>query len=253
MPRAVRLSWIPAAQEIADRVSPRVDELGAETELRDYAELLPQLDRLCGDYVIWALHRLGWRIESGRPVSTGHLAAQLGIANRHQRLLARLLEILDEDGVFARAGAESPVTRNHLVDNLGDRCRALLARYPACETELKLTSQCGEQLPEVLTGKVDPLHLLFPGGSRAHLERLYRDAPLTRGLNILARSVFRLALRKAARRTQNQRTGNRRGHGWDDCVRTPRITGRPYNVRLHRSLSRIPDRSETDLSRLSVR
>ena len=160
-------------------------------------------------------------MELGRPISTEQVAAQLGIANRHERLLARLLEILEEDGILARAGADWAFKRIPQADKLDDRCRALLARYPACETELTLTARCAEQLPEVLTGEVDPLQLLFPAGSRAQLERLYREAPPDPRTQRPRPVGFSFAPRRAARRSQDQCPGNWRGHRWDDCAGTP--------------------------------
>jgi acyl transferase domain-containing protein/acyl-CoA synthetase (AMP-forming)/AMP-acid ligase II/NAD(P)-dependent dehydrogenase (short-subunit alcohol dehydrogenase family)/acyl carrier protein/SAM-dependent methyltransferase len=49
---------------------------------------------------------------------------------------------------------------------------------------------CGAGLAEILEGKTDPLHVLFPGGSWEAVSKIYRDAPLSRQLNqIICRIV----------------------------------------------------------------
>ena len=64
-------------------------------------------------------------------------------------------------------------------------------RFTECSAELTLLSQCGEHLAEVLSGKTDPLQLLFPGGSSELVEKLYQESPFARTLNALLKRQSR--------------------------------------------------------------
>ena len=46
-----------------------------------------------------------------------------------------------------------------------------------------ITRRCGERLAEALAGQVDPLQLLFPGGSLENAEEMYQLSPFARFSN----------------------------------------------------------------------
>src|SRR5262249_17616839 len=69
-------------------------------------------------------------------------------------------------------------------------CAALLERFTDCSAELELTRRCAAELHRVLRGQADPLALLFPGGSLADAERLYRDSPPAKAYNGLIAEIF---------------------------------------------------------------
>ncbi len=77
----------------------------------------------------------------------------------------------------------------------------LQEQYPECIAELTLLANCGSRLAEVLRGTADPLQILFPSGSTALLEKLYRDSPFARSLNaLLEESIARLIEELPSRR-----------------------------------------------------
>src|SRR5207244_2391063 len=51
-------------------------------------------------------------------------------------------------------------------------------------------ASCGRKLAEVLRGEIDPLHLLFPAGSVAAVEKLYQDSPFFQAMNTLVAEAF---------------------------------------------------------------
>ena len=73
--------------------------------------------------------------------------------------------------------------------------RELLLEYPQCGIELELISRCGERLADVLTGRCEPLQLLFPENGSASAENLYCDAPFMKTANALVRRTLELALK----------------------------------------------------------
>lgn len=65
-----------------------------------------------------------------------------------------------------------------------------------------MTRRCGEGLAEALRGEADPLQLLFPGGSLATAEQLYRKSPLARAYTALvAEAAAAVSARVPAGRT----------------------------------------------------
>jgi amino acid adenylation domain-containing protein len=65
----------------------------------------------------------------------------------------------------------------------------LKREFPELSSILDLVARCGAELPDVLRGRRDPLDLLFPNGSFAQLEAVYRDSPLARMYNTLAQEA----------------------------------------------------------------
>jgi NADPH:quinone reductase-like Zn-dependent oxidoreductase/SAM-dependent methyltransferase/acyl carrier protein len=103
-----------------------------------------------------------------------------------------MLEILAAGALRKRDGSHwRVVSEPPAADPMGLQ-QELLGRYPHVKLELTLLGRCGEQLDGVLTGKQDPLSLLFPReGVRA--EDFYRDS---RGATVLNRLV-QLSIREA--------------------------------------------------------
>jgi acyl transferase domain-containing protein/ubiquinone/menaquinone biosynthesis C-methylase UbiE len=182
---------LPRPRDIADRLAPWPARLAEEHALAVYDVALPELDRLCADYVLGAFAELGWKPRAGERTSAAALQQRLGIARRHTRLLDRMLEMLREDGWLRAVGAEWEVTRVPGSVQPDARCAELLARHPSARAELAVTRRCAGRLADVLRERCDPLELLFPGGSFELAEELYRDAPAAHAFNVLLREAVR--------------------------------------------------------------
>jgi acyl transferase domain-containing protein/SAM-dependent methyltransferase len=171
---------------VAAQVAPLLDPLAEQHSLNMYRDLLPALDELSANYAARALAQLGMSFRPGTIIELAALAGRLGVPPRHQRLLGRLLAMLGEDGVLRRAGHRWEVVHAPLQDaDPETRVAELLARFPTAEAEITLTARCGPALAMVLRGEADPLQLLFPGGSLASLEQLYRHSPFALVFNRL--------------------------------------------------------------------
>src|SRR5690606_119270 len=95
---------LPDPAGLAPALRERFGALAGEHGLAVYERLLPELDRLSADHVATALRQLGFDDTPGRGFDTAGEAQRLGIAPRHQRLFARLLQMLAEDGLLRREG-----------------------------------------------------------------------------------------------------------------------------------------------------
>ncbi|HXV37367.1 MAG TPA: polyketide synthase dehydratase domain-containing protein, partial [Myxococcota bacterium] len=157
-----------------------------------YRRLEGDLARLCSAFIWRAFAQLGADLRIGERLGFAELVARLGVDARYERLLARYLAILVEDGLLARVSADADAKFEVLrasADALGDPVadwRALLTRNPAFYAELTLLGRCAPRLAEILRGELEPLQLIFPDGSLAITEHLYQDSPTLRFFNTLA-------------------------------------------------------------------
>ena len=154
----------------------------------DQAALSNDLERLAQHYATAALSRLGWKPESGSTEKPAQLRRRLKVIEDQALLFARILEIaepqgrplLGHDGAGEQA-AEDEAGPNPSEADLEALTRRLCDRHPSGATELGLLRTCGQQLSDVLRGRVDPVALLFTEGAGA-LD-LYWHSPLMRAAN----------------------------------------------------------------------
>ncbi|KQU73850.1 MULTISPECIES: type I polyketide synthase [unclassified Rhizobacter] len=190
--------WLPTPAELAAQAGPRLDDLSREHDLADYQQAFVALEALSAAWIARALGELGWSPAPGERVQADELARRLKLAPRYHRLLPRLLAILAEDGWLRADGGDDrggfTVANWHSVSDPAQRVAPLLQCHPASRPRILLTANCGAVLADILAGRADPLHQLFPNGSAELAEALYRDAPEAKAYNQLLRETVRVAL-----------------------------------------------------------
>ncbi|HUG36788.1 MAG TPA: methyltransferase, partial [Candidatus Limnocylindrales bacterium] len=184
----------PAA--IAAEVTVGIEDVRARQGLDAYEAIGPELDAVSSMYVARALHELGWAPALGDPVSASNLAGRLHVAPRHEALLARFLEILAEDGILRQAGGGWIATRTLDARDPAARLALLRDRHPEAWAEITITERCGASLAGALSGRIDPLDLLFPGGSTETAEALYTASPPARACGELVAAAVSAAVRE---------------------------------------------------------
>lgn len=176
--------------QTADRLAPTLTHLYETNGLDDYvASLLPEFDRLARIYILNAFLKLGWQPVIGQHFTADEIAAQLNIVPQHRRLIGYLLRILAEDGFIHAEGSHWEVLRIPQVEDASRLHANLLKVFPQFEGELEITGRCGAQFAEAISGKTDPLQLLFPGGSLETAEKIYQKSPAAHTFNGLVRAV----------------------------------------------------------------
>jgi len=178
------------AARVGEQVLTRLPELATRHRVDAYADFLPKLDALAAAFVVHALRELDFAFVPGESFDAEALRQRLGVSDRHQRLFARMLDMLGEDGVLQPRGTSWQVLASPARTDLDALYRALLAQHPDCEAELVLTRRCAEGLADVLRGRADPLPLLFPEGSLNDTERLYQNSPPAKTYNGLIADVL---------------------------------------------------------------
>ena len=181
---------IPAPAQIAARVYPVAGQLIAQHGLDVYDEFVAKVDKVCAAYIVDVLRQLGWEIRLHERMSVVSLSAQLGVVEQHIRLLGRFLEILQEEGILQRDGAEWQVCRvPEPIDPQGP-WQELMECFPRDQAALTLVERSGRHLADALRGKYDPLQLLFPGGSFDVADKLYQESPVAVAHNTMAQEVI---------------------------------------------------------------
>jgi malonyl CoA-acyl carrier protein transacylase/SAM-dependent methyltransferase len=191
-----RLAWVPPAARLAEVAPDRVASVAAAAELPSYDRIFPALESLATAHVLRAFDALGWRPQPGDVVSLDGLCRELKIIARQERLAGRLLQMLEEDGFLEPVPGGWRVARPLAVPDVDAARAALDGRDDVCGAELGLVDRCGPGLAGVLRGDVDPLALLFPGGSAELAERLYQESPTAHAFNGLVSEVIARLLRE---------------------------------------------------------
>ncbi|MBI4997000.1 MAG: polyketide synthase dehydratase domain-containing protein, partial [Rhodocyclales bacterium] len=179
---------------LAKAASAAMAGLRESAKLDAYDRFLPRLEALCADYVEHTVRQLGWTPMAGETVIEAELADRLKVASRHRRLFGRLLAILNEAGQLERSASGWLVMRGLATVQPAHTLAQLQAAHPCGEVELEFTGRVASEFAEALRGEVEPMQLLFPGGSLDTAERLYRDTPTAQFYNGLMAEVIAAAV-----------------------------------------------------------
>ncbi|MBZ0278737.1 MAG: methyltransferase, partial [Anaerolineae bacterium] len=184
---AYRGSFI--VDDIAGTAAQASAESIAAFPVQAFADLSAGLTDVSIGFVLHALRELGWNPAAGESVTPVGLVSKLGIVPRHQRLFGWLIGLLAEAGVLEHTSAGFAVRQPFPDAPLPD-LGGLAAGFKDYAPVVEIVGRCGPELAGVLRGTVDPLHLLFPGGSFAGTEALYQDIPTARLFNGLVRDAL---------------------------------------------------------------
>lgn len=187
--------YLPIPLDIGQQVRRQMAAENGWAQLAVYRALLPQLEALSVRYILWAFHQMELGLTPGQRLSVDAISQQGPVVSGHQRLVKRLLQILQQAGICrAIAPDQWEVSQPVEVSDPQITWRSLQAQYPQCAAELNLLGRCGQQLAAVLQGQCDPLQLLFPEGSLALVEPLYQDSPAAQVANRLVQQAIAAAL-----------------------------------------------------------
>ncbi|MBI4995373.1 MAG: SDR family NAD(P)-dependent oxidoreductase [Rhodocyclales bacterium] len=190
--------WLPrelpvSIPVLARAASAAMAGLREAARLDAYDQFLPRLEALCADYVEHTVRQLGWTPVPGETFVATALADQLRVATRHRRLFGRLLAILNEAGQLERSASGWTVARALATVQPARTLVELRTAHPCGEVELEFTGRVASEFAQALRGEVEPMQLLFPGGSLDTAERLYRDTPTAQFYNGLMAEVIAAA------------------------------------------------------------
>ena len=168
--------FLPRPTDIAEHLVPKITEQWFERSRSDYYDqVLPLFDALAAAFAYRALRAiLGSRSRFTLP---SLLAASRADA-AHAPLLQRLVEMLEEDGVAERQGAQWKLNGAPELAGPEEIWRLLLADFPACLPEAVAGGRAGLHLPGVLRGERDASDVLASAKGVAVEEHLFEASPI---------------------------------------------------------------------------
>ncbi len=184
----------PEFTELARPLQQNLEAFTQESGWNRFEQLRPGLDAVCAGFIAAALDGLGCHAIMGETFDSQVLADQLRIIPQQRRAFGRLLEILAEDGVLELSGKGGCWARPLPLSETPAAMAGLWKEFAEFEASLAMTERCGKQLSDVLTGRADPLQLLFPAGDLTTAEKLYQYSPSARTHNSLVREAIRSAV-----------------------------------------------------------
>jgi acyl transferase domain-containing protein/SAM-dependent methyltransferase len=137
------------------------------------------LERLTDAYIAAALVQLGGLQSVDAPRSIDSLAEQMGIQPGFKRLLGRWLKRLVAAGAVRQLDSGYIAERPLEAPSLQPLLREADAIFGNDRIFLDYVVSCGSQLTAYITGAINTLETLFPGGSFQRAEDLYERAPLS--------------------------------------------------------------------------
>ena len=158
-------------------------DLASRNGLEDYLRRLSELDAICAGFIRESLVALGWHAVAGDRVDVDTLVDELGIVPRFRPLLGRFLAILAEFGMLRPEANGYVVAGSPTVAQAAPALTRLAAEWPDGRSEIDLVARCGPELAAVLSGRADPLALLFPGGDTEAGAAIYTASPAARTYN----------------------------------------------------------------------
>tara|TARA_R110002020_G_scaffold316899_2_gene532290 strand:- start:62062 stop:68664 length:6603 start_codon:yes stop_codon:yes gene_type:complete len=148
-----------------------------------YDALLPALDRITLAHISDAFRKLGFDERLGRRFDAQEEAHRLSVVEGQAQLFCRLLHILAEESILIADGSELQIVDALPRLDTSELYKIAKQRFKSEPPELFILARCGVALADVLTGKQNPLDLLFPEGSLAEAGDLYVNAPSARTYN----------------------------------------------------------------------
>ncbi len=154
------------------------DQAAAKRGFLDYwAKVAPKQNELLLAYICEAFQALGsniGRIPQGQQI---HLISHLP---RHAKVMNRLIEILEQHDLLIREGSKlirgSGETPSEVSKALHEQ---FVTTYPLYAGEARLMALTGPKLAGCLTGKIDPLTLMFRGAAAQKvMEEYYVASPM---------------------------------------------------------------------------
>jgi len=184
----------------------RMSRLPIQTQYLTVFE--PHLDKLCISYIAEACEKLGLDFSAGTQITAGELETKFGVVPEHRRLFFHMLHQLEKHKILSRA-ADDKVNESIVTGDTGltvlRRCaypkggqymERLKKEYPAFIKELILLERCGPYIAEVITGKTDPIELIFPEREWDAIVDYYVSGYSFKKYNDLVQKALRLVLKK---------------------------------------------------------
>jgi acyl carrier protein len=152
-----------------------------------YEKVYPRQMDLVVAYIVEAFQTMGCPLAD---LESGESVPEVSVTSKHSKLKPRLYAILETAKLIQKnmAGDEWTRTSTPVPKVPSEKLRAaLVADFPQHLFEHNLLASTGSKLADCLSGKIDPLSILFGNPkSRALMDSVYAHAPMFRAGTINA-------------------------------------------------------------------
>ncbi|KAB5575255.1 hypothetical protein GE09DRAFT_990386 [Coniochaeta sp. 2T2.1] len=184
----------PVAHESFGQVRQVFDSIARDLKLTDfYTRVYPKQMELVVAYIVEAFQALGYPLAALSPWDP---IPDILVLGKYQKLKLRIYEMLleadlassDSAGRFVRTARPLPTASSEQLH------QSIVAEFPQHVFEHKVLAATGANLADCLTGRSDPLGILFGNGNaRALMEDVFTHAPMFEaGTTNLARYVTKV-------------------------------------------------------------
>ncbi|MEW1601105.1 SDR family NAD(P)-dependent oxidoreductase [Streptomyces sp. NPDC093808] len=177
----------PRADGAASATSPVV--VLSESETRRGLAVVDALKQMTAHFAVRAVEEI---LPGGERFTWAGLSGA-GVLPEYEPLLGVLLEVAEEHGLVAGADAFRSGSACRILSpgRPGETVRSLAAGPLRRGPELAAYGMCGQRLPDILTGRCDPLELLFSESGRHLTEELYTSSLQSEAAHRALRSCVR--------------------------------------------------------------
>jgi SAM-dependent methyltransferase len=150
-----------------------------------FTEKIVALHRVVVVYITNALYEWNVYRAPGERHDVSELITHLHMAERHDKLLHRWLDILCDERLLVRDGQAFVSVEPLRAESPAVLLNAARERWPEVPELVNCLRCCGENLQAILTGEKSALEFLFPAGSFTVAEAIYERSSGWRYCNVL--------------------------------------------------------------------
>jgi len=179
-----------------------------------FQQTYPEIGIFGQNLLLYAFREMGVFLKGGEQYNKNKLKEKLEIIPTYNRLFYALLEILENAGFISlchqRIETEKTLNNTQLIaqisnDALEQEKTRLLKKQPELKSHINLLWECLSQYPQLLTGRKNHMEVMFPKGSRALVEGIYKNNPTIDFYNQLVASVVALYIEKRLKENPHEK------------------------------------------------
>ncbi|ABX04516.1 MAG TPA: type I polyketide synthase [Herpetosiphon sp.] len=154
-------SHLPTTTDLLKALDPVLERVTTTVDFEQHEASLMAANHLAAYQMLAALRQLNWQPAVDQVVNHTTLTQQLAITPQYDRFIQRALEIFHEQHWLSRHGSEWMISAQLPATTPSGLTESLLEQYPANAAIYQLVQRCGDNLAAILSGKLDPLQVLF--------------------------------------------------------------------------------------------
>jgi acyl transferase domain-containing protein/NADPH:quinone reductase-like Zn-dependent oxidoreductase/surfactin synthase thioesterase subunit/SAM-dependent methyltransferase/NAD(P)-dependent dehydrogenase (short-subunit alcohol dehydrogenase family)/aryl carrier-like protein len=182
--------YLPSPNAIRKHVEETINEINALPEQAAYyQDYEPRQYRLTIGYICNALRDMGMVFTSGTEINVKSLMKEFGVIGDHHRLFHHIFNLLKNAGIVEGGPDDYTVVQTPDFRDVTLWIDEINEQFPQFRHETTLLGRCGPEIAGVLTGKVDPIQLIFPEDQWDLIVKYYVEGFAFKKYNDLAARV----------------------------------------------------------------